>query len=84
MEALGVNRKTVISLLIIGILLLAIPLGLRLLQNQQIIKSRAAAGPIIFQGINVSVQNARQVFRLDDQGTPTVGLTLTSPFGGSN
>lgn len=77
------NRKNVITLVFILVLLLAIPFGLRLLQEQQILKSKAAGGPITFQGINVSTQNGRQVFRLDDQGSPTVGLTLTSPFGES-
>ncbi len=73
-------------MIIIVILLFAIPLGLRLLQQQQILKSRAGGGgPIIFQGVNVTNQNGKQVFRLDDQGQPSVGLTLTSPFGeGSN
>lgn len=81
MENSSLNRKNIITFLVIGILLLAIPLGLRLLQSQQILKSKAAATPITFQGINVTNQNGKQVFRLDDQGQPTVGLTLTSPFG---
>jgi len=86
MEGSVVNKKNVFTFLVIGMLLLAIPLGLRLLQEQQILKSKAAAGPITFQGLNVSELNGRQVFKLDDQGQPTVGLTLTSPFGagGSN
>jgi len=75
------NRKNIITFLIISILLLAIPLGLKLLQEQQKLRSRAEGGPIAFQGINVSEINGRQVFKLDDQGQPTVGLTLTSPFG---
>jgi len=78
------NKRNVITFLVIGILLLAIPLGLRLLQNQQTFRSKAASGPITFQGLNVRELNGRQVFKLDDQGQPTVGLTLTSPFGGSN
>lgn len=77
----GFSRKNVLTGVVIVLLLVAIPVGLRLLQEQQSIRSRAAAGPIQFTGINVSTQNGREVFRLDDHGEPTVGLTLTSPFG---
>jgi len=75
------SRKNIVTLAIIVLLLLAISLLLRLVQEQQKLRSKAASGPIVFQGLNVRELNGRQVFKLDDQGQPTVGLTLTSPFG---
>lgn len=75
------TKRNITTSVVVLILLFAIPLGLRLLQEQQILKGRAAGGPIAFQGLNVSTLNGRQVFKLDDQGQPTVGITLTSPFG---
>src|SRR3989344_1097940 len=41
---MNMNRKTIITLIIVGILAVAIPAGLYLVQQQQILKSRATVG----------------------------------------
>lgn len=71
------NKKNLVSLLVLGILILGIPLGVNLVKLQQIIKSRAAVDPITFTGPNVRQKN---------DGTwvatkPKIQLQLTSPLG---
>ncbi len=75
------NKKNVATLLFMGILILAIPLGLNYRQ-QQIIKSRASAEPIVFKGDNiVDLPGNRKGFKLDAEGKAIVKLELTSPLG---
>ncbi len=71
------NRKNLVSLLILGILILGIPLGINLLRTQQIIKSRAAADPVVFTGTNVTHKSdGSWVTKI-----ATVSVALTSPLG---
>ncbi len=71
------NKKNLVGLLILGLLILGIPLGVSLVRLQQIIKSRATADPIVFTGPNV---------RQKADGTwvatkPQIQLQITSPLG---
>lgn len=71
------NKKNLINILILGILILALPLVVAGLRWQQIIKSRAVADPIVFTGTNVTKKNdGSWVAR-----TATVSVQLTSPLG---
>ncbi len=47
------DRKTLVSLLVLLLLAIALPLGIKLAKDQQILRSRAAADPIRFTGENV-------------------------------
>ncbi len=78
------NRKNLISVLALGILILALPLGISLLQRQQIIKSRAAGvDPITFvAGANVKQKgNGAWIATKSQNGKYAVSLQLTSPLG---
>src|ERR1035437_10093471 len=73
------NKKNLVNLLILGILILAIPFGLNLLKKQQIIKSRATGDPIIF------VAAPPNVYQKPDGSwvtkVATVSMHITSPLG---
>jgi len=58
-KSLLLDKKNLANLLVLGILILAVPLGVDLIRKQQIIKSRAAADPIVFTGINVVQRNGQ-------------------------
>lgn len=73
------NKKNVIGLLVLGILVLAIPLGVNLLKYQQIVKSRATNPPIVFTGDNVKQMASGQWAVID--ATKAISLELTSPLG---
>lgn len=76
-KALLFNKKNLINLLVLSILILAIPVGLRILQERQIIKSRAVADPVVPTGKDVSKKQ-------DGKWTSKqakVTLELTSPLG---
>jgi len=68
------NKKNIISLLIIGIMVLVIPAGVRMVGEQQLLRSKAAAEPITFTGNSVSP---------DKRTTSSTFLTveLRSPMG---
>lgn len=72
------NKKRVISLLLLGILILALPLGINLIQKQQVLKSRATADPIVIKG-------ATDVYQVNDQWVAKkdarISLEITSPLG---
>lgn len=70
------NRKNLVSLLILGILVLALPIGITLLRQQQILRSKAAGEPITFSGAGVTQKNGNWV-----STTPQVTIKLTSPLG---
>ena len=53
------NKKNLSNLLLLGILVLALPLGINLVRQQQIFKSRAVVAPIAFVGDNVKFQNGQ-------------------------
>ncbi len=69
------NKKNLINLLVLGILILAIPLGVNL--RQQIIKSRAVEDPIKFTGDNVRQKTDGTWVTKSSQ----ISLELTSSFG---
>lgn len=68
------NKKNIITLLIVGIMLLVIPAGVRLMSEQQLFKSKAAADPITFTGPNVSSDKKTTT-------STTVTVELRSPLG---
>lgn len=70
------NTRNLVSLLILGILVLALPIGITLLRQQQILRSRAATEPIGFSGTGVSQRNGNWV-----STTPQVKVLLNSPLG---
>lgn len=71
------NKKNLVNLLILSILVLGIPLGVNLVRLQQIIKSRAAVDPIVFTGPNVRQKNDGSWVALK----PQIQIQLTSPLG---
>lgn len=70
------RKDNLISLLFLGILALAIPLGMSILRQQQIIKSRANVDPIVLTGSNAQKKNGIWITT-----KPKVSLQLTSPLG---
>ncbi|MBI4035997.1 hypothetical protein HY383_03530 [Candidatus Daviesbacteria bacterium] len=70
------NKKHLISFLLLGILILALPLGIKLLSQQKIIQSRAANSPIVFKGDNVAQRNSQWVALKSK-----ISLELTSSLG---
>src|SRR3990172_3587432 len=69
-------KKNLINLLLLGILVLALPLGVDLIRQQQIIKSRALAEPIVFAGDNVEQKDGKWIAK-----APQISLEITSPLG---
>lgn len=70
------SKKNIISLLLLAILIVGIPLGVRLAQNRQQLKSRAAADPIKFSGPGVDCSKQECITT-----SPTINIELTSPLG---
>lgn len=52
------TKKNLVTLLFLAILILAIPLGVKLAQQSQILKSRATSTPITFSGNGVNCSGA--------------------------
>lgn len=76
------TKKNLISLLILAIMIVAIPIGVKLIQNQQILKSRALAPSIQFTGQGVTCNGKSCVTtQVDSTGHATVDLEITSPLG---
>lgn len=71
------QKKNLLNLLVLGILVLALPLGIDLIRQQQILKSRAAVDPIVFTGANVQQKTDGTWVALQ----PQIALTLASPLG---
>lgn len=70
------SKKNIVTFLILAIILLAIPLGVRLIQTQQaIIKSRATGTEVTFPDLK---QNTEGNF---ETTTGNVKVRLNSPFG---
>ncbi len=72
------NRKHLVSILILGILILAIPIGMELLKNQRIIRSRASGDPIAFVESDDVFQKEGKWFTKNKK----ISLKITSPLGG--
>lgn len=70
------SKKNIITYLILAIIALAIPVGIRLVQTQQLLKSQAATGDITFPGLTQDAQG--NYVTTDPQ---KVNIKLESPFG---
>lgn len=66
------TRRNIISGLVVGILLLIIPFGVKLVQEKQIFKSKASSSPIQFQ-----YSGAREDFK--DSQTPPILFINPNP-----
>ena len=75
------NKKNLINLLVFLVLILALPLGIQLVRQQQIFSSRASAPAITFSGPNVETRAGKQVLKLNSEGKPVVGIELVSHLG---
>ncbi|MDP3758665.1 MAG: hypothetical protein Q8Q86_03005 [Candidatus Daviesbacteria bacterium] len=71
------QKKNLVNLLLLAILILALPLVVQTVRQQQIIKSRAASDAIIFTGADV-IQKSDGTWT---SKKPLVSLQLTSPLG---
>ncbi len=71
------DRRKLLSLLILGILILALPIGMDMLTKQRIIKLRATNDPIVFTGPNVRQKSDGNWVTTSSQ----VQLQITSPLG---
>lgn len=70
------NKKNLINLLVFLVLVLALPLGIQLIRQQQIFSSRASTDPIKFTGPNVETRAGKQVAL-----KPQIALELVSHLG---
>ncbi len=70
------SKKNLISLLLLAILIVGIPLGVRLAQRQQQLKSQAAGDPIKFSGTGVDCSKTECITT-----SPTIDIELISPLG---
>ena len=68
------NKKNLLNTVLIGILLLAIPVGISLIKQQQIIKSRATGDEIRFSGATVKCTGGDCITT-----SATVSAELTPP-----
>lgn len=75
------NKKNLINILLLGILILAIPIGIILIRQQQIVKSRATNPSVVPSGPNVVSRNGQYMAKQLPDGSYTISLQLTSPLG---
>lgn len=78
------HKKNLANLLILGILILALPLAVQTVREQQIIKSRAAADPIVITGDNlIDLPGGKKGFKLNSAGKAVLDLEINSPVESS-
>lgn len=78
MEEFFKSRKTLFNLITLVILVVALPIGINLVRQQQILRSRAAAEPIeVVEGDCVEERNGKKILICSE-----VPLKLVSPIGG--
>lgn len=70
------NKRNLVNLIILLVLILAIPVGIELARRQQELRSRAEEPPIAFAGDCITQRGDRSVAKCSD-----VTLRLTSPLG---
>lgn len=70
------TKKNIVTFLILAILMAGIPLGVKLVQEQQIFRPRAAAEPVKFSGVGVTCTNTTCTTT-----SPTFDIDITSPAG---
>ena len=77
------SKKNIINLLILGILILALPLGINLIQKQQILKGRAvsSAEGLEFVEEEGILERRGNTFVLKEDAQGKIKLKLTSPLG---
>ncbi len=76
------NKKNLINLLILAILVVGLPVTTDLIKTSKIFNSRAVSDPIVFSGPNVVTgANNQKVLKLNEQGKAIVDLELTSTLG---
>lgn len=72
------NSKSLVSILILIVLIVAIPVGLKLIQEQQIFKSKATVDAIVIkESAGVFQRNGQWFVKKDAR----ISLELTSPLG---
>ncbi len=74
------TKKNIISLLVLAVLALAIPLGIRLVRNQQILRSLASGERIAFMAPNVENRTGPNG-PVQVATAPHIGVLLTPPWG---
>lgn len=76
------SKKNIISYLILAIIILAIPIGVRLAQQQTQLRSLATGDEIKFSGTGVTCDPNAASNEVGCKTTSgTVKIELTSPFG---
>jgi|Napbiome12C3dose_1001474.scaffolds.fasta_scaffold00001_132 hypothetical protein len=77
------HKKNLITLLLLGILILAVPIGINLIKQQQIFKSRAANPPIVIKETKGVFQRLKAGggYEWVMEKDAKVSLELTSPLG---
>lgn len=77
------HKKNLITLLILGILILAVPLGINLIKKQQIFKSRAAGEPIAIKATTEVFQKTKPGGGLEwvAKKNAKISIELNSPLG---
>lgn len=76
------SKKNIITYLILAIIILGIPIGVKLVQQQTQLRSKAAGDEIKFSGDGVKCDpNAASNEVGCSTTNPTVRVQITSPFG---
>lgn len=81
------TKKNIITILILAILAAALPLGIKLVKEQQIFRSRALEGTAQIEFVtegdpNIVERAGRKVLKVNpNTNTAKVGVKFTSPFG---
>ncbi len=77
------NKKNLTSLLLLGIIILGLPIGIRLLKQQQILKSRAteSSEPIRFIASDTEFQQTQGNNNTWATTDPNISFNLYSPLG---
>lgn len=78
------DKKNLINILVLAVLILAVPIGIALIQRQQTLRSQAVqATTVTFSGPNVSVNNGTTILKLQDNGNGGLqgkaNLVITAP-----
>lgn len=75
------TKKNIISLLILAIIMVSIPLGVRLAQNQQILKSQAAEEPILFSSSEGLPDSVKCTGQNCTTTSPIIDIKVESTLG---
>lgn len=70
------NKKNIITYLTLAIIILAIPVGVKLVQKEQALKSSATGNEITFPDLKKSDAEGNPITE-----SPQVKIKLDSPFG---